>query len=487
MSDVAFHVGKRTSASRALRIIWMGTLAIAPTLSWTAASAQNMQPPTGEKGQEATLSYGGRLYDNHWAVLNLLPPQQPNNRYPADPRTAPKSTWRCVSCHGWDYSGSDGQLGQIGSKFVSIAAAKGWDPDQIARFLRSGPHADIIGPMPDEALHALSLFVCCGQHDIRTLIGPSGEAKGDPLRGKDIYDGVCNRCHQVDGKAPIYGEPGDVSSLGWVARRRAAEAAHKIRNGVPPIWCLFASLILSGSATCLPIFRRSMRRNVAIEEGDEISTVMQVRLTCSNSSPNRSCKLVDGRPNEAIADFNAALVLDPKSASGLNNRGLAFRKKGELDRAIADYSAAITLNPLYALAFNNRGYAYEAKGLKAGAIADFRQALLFDPTLSGAKEGLRRLGVAGDLTAESDVFSQKGKVLAEKNCSWCHAVGSIGDSPNPKAPQFRNMQSRHPLLALRVPLSRGIAALHDQMPLFKLTDSEIDEIVAYINSLKASN
>lgn len=198
-------------------------------------------------------------------------------------------------------------------------------------------------------------------------------------------------------------------------------------------------------------------------------------------------QMVDGRPDDAIADFSAALVLDPKSASGLNNRGLAFRKKGELDRAIADYSAAMAINPLYALAFNNRGYAYEAKGLKAAAIADFRQALLFDPTLSGAKEGLRRLGVSGDLTTESEVFSRKGKALAEKNCSWCHAVGSAGDSPNPKAPQFRNMQSRHPLLALRVPLSRGIAALHTQMPKFKLTDSEIDEIVAYINSLKSSN
>ena len=98
--------------------------------------------------------------------------------------------------------------------------------------------------------------------------------------------------------------------------------------------------------------------------------------------------MVDGHPDEAIADFSAALVLDPKSAGALNNRGLAYRKKGDLDRAIADYTAAITINPLYALAFNNRGYVYEAKGQKPQAIADFRQALLFDPTLSGAKDGL---------------------------------------------------------------------------------------------------
>jgi tetratricopeptide (TPR) repeat protein len=198
-------------------------------------------------------------------------------------------------------------------------------------------------------------------------------------------------------------------------------------------------------------------------------------------------QLVDGHPDDGIADFNAALVLDPKNASALNDRGLAYRKKGDLDRAIADYTAAMNINPLYALAFNNRGYAYEAKGLKPEAIADFRQALLYDPALSGAKDALRRLGVAGDLTAESEAFAQKGKVLTQQNCSWCHAIGSSGDSPNPKAPQFRNIQSRHPLLALRAPLSRGIAASHDQMPQFQLTDHEIDEIVAYINSLNAPN
>ena len=45
------------------------------------------------------------------------------------------------------------------------------------------------------------------------------------------------------------------------------------------------------------------------------------------------------------------------------------------------------------------------------------------------------------------------------------------------------MQQRHPILALREPLSRGIAAPHDEMPKFKLADADIDKIVAYINSL----
>ncbi len=192
--------------------------------------------------------------------------------------------------------------------------------------------------------------------------------------------------------------------------------------------------------------------------------------------------LVGGDTASAIADFSAALAARPNSANALNNRGLAYRKAGDLDRAIADYTAAVTMSPLYALAFNNRGYAYEAKGLKAEAVADFRHALLIDPGLAGAKEGLKRLGdTAG--AEESVAYVRAGQTLVEKNCGWCHATGRSGASPNAKAPPFRTLQSRHPLLALREPLSRGIAAPHDQMPRFELSEREIDQVIAYINSL----
>jgi mono/diheme cytochrome c family protein len=65
----------------------------------------------------------------------------------------------------------------------------------------------------------------------------------------------------------------------------------------------------------------------------------------------------------------------------------------------------------------------------------------------------------------------------------CHAVGHSGESPNRKAPPFRSLHARHPSLALREPLSRGIAAPHDEMPRFTLSGPEIGSIVAYINSL----
>ncbi len=194
-------------------------------------------------------------------------------------------------------------------------------------------------------------------------------------------------------------------------------------------------------------------------------------------------QLVNGDPDAAVVDFSAAIGFDPKNASAYNNRGLAYRKKGDAKRAIEDYTAAIKLNPAYALAYNNRGYAYEAEGDKQAAAADFRMALTFDPSLIGAKKGLKRMGADSIIAEHSDALIAEGKALAEKNCAWCHAIGKTGNSPNARAPRWRDMQKRHPIQALRDPLTRGIARPHDEMPNFQLSDHQVDVIIAYINSL----
>ncbi len=47
----------------------------------------------------------------------------------------------------------------------------------------------------------------------------------------------------------------------------------------------------------------------------------------------------------AIADFNAALKLDPREITAYINRGIVHRRKGELDKAIQDFTTAIKLLP----------------------------------------------------------------------------------------------------------------------------------------------
>ena len=185
----------------------------------------------------------------------------------------------------------------------------------------------------------------------------------------------------------------------------------------------------------------------------------------------------------AIRDFDVALARNPKHAVALNNRGLAYRKKGDLARAIQDYSAAIERAPTYAQAYVNRGYAYESSGKKAAAIDDFQQALKFDPGVDGARAGLQRLEAKQNSIGANSLAKEGGQLVGTL-CSRCHAVGRKGDSPLTKAPRFRDLQKRYPLLALREPISRGIAAPHDEMPKLHLRSNDIDKIVAYVNSLR---
>ena len=204
-------------------------------LSVLPVSAQTPTAPQVRPGEAAVLSLGGRLYDNHWALLGRQPPAERHPEFPAEVEIAPATTWRCVACHGWDYRGADGHLGNRSTSPVlkSLADVRGLDPEELVARMSAPSHRDMTTPIPGELLLVLARFLSAGQHDMSVLMDAQGKATGDPLRGKDIYEGTCVRCHQADGKAPLYGEPGDKSSLGWIARNRPAQAVHKIRNGAP--------------------------------------------------------------------------------------------------------------------------------------------------------------------------------------------------------------------------------------------------------------
>ena len=89
-----------------------------------------------------------------------------------------------------------------------------------------------------------------------------------------------------------------------------------------------------------------------------------------------------GEVDRAIADYNKAIKLSPKLAAAYYNRGLAYEKKGESDRAIADYNKAIALDPNDAAAYNNLGIVYGRKGEVDRAIADFTKAIKLSPNFA---------------------------------------------------------------------------------------------------------
>jgi lipoprotein NlpI len=85
------------------------------------------------------------------------------------------------------------------------------------------------------------------------------------------------------------------------------------------------------------------------------------------------------RYDRAIADFAAALKIDPGLAEAHNGRALVFSQQGLYDRAIVDYRAALKLKPDFAFAYTALGRAYFYKGEFSKAAASFKDRLKIKP------------------------------------------------------------------------------------------------------------
>ena len=79
----------------------------------------------------------------------------------------------------------------------------------------------------------------------------------------------------------------------------------------------------------------------------------------------------------------------------------------------------------------------------------------------------------------------RGKEIAEKKCAICHAIGTTGESPNPKSPPFRSLSQRYPIDSLQEALAEGITVGHEgmEMPEFRMEPREIDDFLAFLKSI----
>ena len=180
----------------------------------------------------ASIAHGGRLYDD-WqteagAQRQLLP-------HPAYPRAAflaadAALTWRCKSCHGWDYVGSQGNYasGRNATGIKGIRGMAGADPVRIAAVLRDNTHL-YAAVLKERDLLDLANFVSAGQVNMDTAIDrATRRARGDARRAAAYYGTICASCHGIDGNRII-----TAPSLGTVARANPWESLHKIANGHP--------------------------------------------------------------------------------------------------------------------------------------------------------------------------------------------------------------------------------------------------------------
>ena len=107
---------------------------------------------------------------------------------------------------------------------------------------------------------------------------------------------------------------------------------------------------------------------------------------------------IAGRMEEALADCNAALRIDPTDDTGtyqsaFTNRGVVRLKLKDYAAAIADFDAALKNDPHAARALYGRGVARKKTGDLKGGDADLAAAIAVWPDIAGEFD---RWGLGGD-------------------------------------------------------------------------------------------
>lgn len=84
----------------------------------------------------------------------------------------------------------------------------------------------------------------------------------------------------------------------------------------------------------------------------------------------------------------------------------------------------------------------------------------------------------------ADEAVERGRFLATTTCAACHAVDRFDPSPMPDATPLREIVRRYPLDHLEEAFAEGLVTGHPAMPQFTFRASEIDDLIAYLETLK---
>jgi mono/diheme cytochrome c family protein len=174
--------------------------------------------PSVPLSDEASVARGARLYED-WAHESREREEVlPNPAFKSkNGRVDPADTWRCVTCHGWDYKGMYG--------FPGIRKRAGGKPEEVVALLKTAPH-DFVGRMNESDFVDLANFVTHGQVDMEPLILSARQLGSGAAAFENIFATTCANCHGLDG-----GRKRSIRQLGETAREQPSKVLHVVLNG----------------------------------------------------------------------------------------------------------------------------------------------------------------------------------------------------------------------------------------------------------------
>jgi mono/diheme cytochrome c family protein len=86
--------------------------------------------------------------------------------------------------------------------------------------------------------------------------------------------------------------------------------------------------------------------------------------------------------------------------------------------------------------------------------------------------------------AEDAESIERGRAMVTERCARCHAIDKSSASPHKSAPPFWTLGARYPIEDLEEAFAEGIVVGHPDMPNFEFSASEINDILAFLESLQ---
>src|ERR1039457_4912234 len=129
--------------------------------------------------------------------------------------------------------------------------------------------------------------------------------------------------------------------------------------------------------------------------------------------------------DDALADFNRAIKLNPDQAWVIGSRGQTYLAMERYDDALADFNRAIELNPDQAWAIGSRGVTYLAMERYDDALADFNRAIELNPDQAWV------IGIRGEtyrlMERYDDALADLNRaIVLDPDQDW--AIGSRGET-----------------------------------------------------------
>jgi len=211
-----------------------GAVILAAAALWSGFSVgQAQEEPVGD------VVRGGQLYQAWDQVLGV---SLPNSNQAIWQEIAPNGdieprSWRCVTCHGWDYRGSEGWAPRavvnragIPGLFSMVA-----DPQNtIIAWLNGSknPGHDFSEYLSRTDFQDLSAFLSSG------LVAPeliadltTQRVLGTVSTGQEVYQEYCLSCHGVDGAKINFGGAANPMYLADITLQNPWRVAHVVRFG----------------------------------------------------------------------------------------------------------------------------------------------------------------------------------------------------------------------------------------------------------------